>query len=193
MIPEALAERFHPSLVRKNPQGQAYVSIDGYINRLNDVLNDKWNWEVHDIQFRDGPPTGRGKPQYLAVASGTLSVILSDDPTMYSVIRRDGVGAGLNFDPDTAVKTAQAEALKKACHQYGIALYLWSEDERDFVDIQQNAATSDAALKTLAVKQTQRELGISEAPTGEQILEVLGITEWDTEAARESLIEKGVL
>lgn len=188
MLPETLSERFHPSLVRKNPQGQAYVSIDGYINRLNDVLADTWHWSVNDVIFRDGPPTGRGKPQYLAVVNGTLTISREDD-----TIRRDGIGAGLNFDPDTAVKTAQAEALKKACHQYGIALYLWSEDERNFVDIQQEAATSDTALKTLAVKYTQRELDTTDMPDGDQILKALGLKEWDAEKAREALIEKGLL
>lgn len=188
MLPVELSERFHPSLVRKNPQGQAYVSIDGYINRLNDILADAWHWSVNDVVFRDGPPTGRGKPQYLAVVNGTLTISLDE-----KTIQRDGIGAGLNFDPDTAVKTAQAEALKKACHQYGIALYLWNEDERNFVDIQQSAVTNDSALKTLALKYTQRILDTTDAPSGDQILTALGLDEWDTEKARESLTEKGLL
>jgi hypothetical protein len=195
MIPKELTVRFHHSQVRKNQSNQDYVSIDGYINRLNDVLDDKWNWEVHDIQFRDGPPTAKGKPQYLAVTSGTLSIVLSDDPTAYSVIRRDGVGAGLNFDPDTAVKTAQAEALKKACHQYGIALYLWSEDEREFVQLQREAERDDAALKKLLVVYTRRvlELDPGTMPEADQMLEVLGMSDWDPVVARANLKEKGVL
>jgi hypothetical protein len=193
MIPKELSERFHPSLVRKNPKGQDYVAIDGYINRLNDVLGDKWNWEVHNIEFRDGPPTNSGKPQYLAIASGTLSITVQEEALAYGVVRRDGVGAGLNFDPDTSVKTAQAEALKKACHQYGIALYLWREDEREFVEDQRRAVTDDKALKKVALTYTQQALNITDKPTADQILEVLGIIEWDTDAARESLTEKGVL
>ena len=47
-----------------------------------------------------------------------------------------GVGADVSFDLDKAVKTALAEAIKKACHQYGIALELWEEERRGgfFVD-----------------------------------------------------------
>ncbi|MEM2991059.1 MAG: Rad52/Rad22 family DNA repair protein [Halobacteria archaeon] len=45
-----------------------------------------------------------------------------------------GVGADVDSDPDKAVKTALAEAIKKAGHQFGIALYLWDEKERQAVE-----------------------------------------------------------
>lgn len=195
MIPKELTERFHHSQVRKNQSNQDYVSIDGYINRLNSVIDNRWNWEVHEIQFRDGPETRSGKPQYIAIASGTLSITLNDDPTMYSVIRRDGVGAGLNFDPDTAVKTAQAEALKKACHQYGIALYLWSEDERNYVELQRQAATDDIALKRLVMEYVNNTLALDpdETPQRDDIVKCLGIEDLSVENMRAVLVEKGVL
>jgi hypothetical protein len=37
-------------------------------------------------------------------------------------------------DIDDVCKTAYAEAIKKACNQLGIALYLWDEDERKEVE-----------------------------------------------------------
>ena len=212
MIPKELTEKFHPSLVRKNQSGQDYVSIDGYINRLNEVLGHAWAWQINKSEFYPdaAPTTKNGKPQYVAIVQGTLTIILSDigvisvgdeddgEPyltTQKAMISRDGIGAGVNFDPDTAVKTAQAEALKKACHQYGIALYLWDSAERDFVELQRKATSSDAALKQLVVAYTQRTLELDPGimPEADQMLDVLEMSDWDPVVARTSLKEKGVL
>ena len=62
-LPDALSDRFHPSLVKKNPKGQDYVSIDGYINRLNDVLGSRWGWHINSIEWRHDimPQTRNGQ------------------------------------------------------------------------------------------------------------------------------------
>ena len=208
MIPDALTERFHPSLIKKNQSGQDYVSIDGYINRLNDVLGAMWSWSVNDWKIADAAPTKSGKPQYTAVVQGTLTIILSDIgvvsigtdedsflTTQRAQVSRDGIGANTNFDPDTAVKSAQAEALKKACHQFGIALYLWSEAERDFIALQKSASTNDLGLKQLVVAYTQRvlELEPGVVPEKEQMCEVLGIKDLDVTTIREAFVKKGIL
>lgn len=209
MIPETLTEKFHPSLVKKNQSGQDYVAINDYINRLNDVLAHAWAWQINSWQIHDANPTKSGKPQYMAVVQGTLTIILSDIgvvsigdddedaflTTQKAMISRDGIGAHINFDPDTAVKSAQAEALKKACHQYGIALYLWDVAERDFVELQRRAAKDDVALKQLVISYTQRllELDPGTMPDGEQMLEALSMSEWDPVVARNNLKEMGVL
>lgn len=210
MIPETLTEKFHPSLVKKNQSNQDYVAIDGYINRLNEVLGHAWAWQINSWKIKDAPPTKSGKPQYMAVVQGTLTIILSDigvitvggdddeEPyltTQKAMISRDGIGANVNFDPDTAVKSAQAEALKKACHQYGIALYLWDAAERDYVELQRQATTNDVALKQLVVAYTQRalELDPGTMPEKEQMMEVLSIEDLDVDSIRESLTKKGVL
>jgi hypothetical protein len=113
-----------------------------------------WSWSINDWKLYPdaAPPTKNGKPQYLAVVQGTLTIILSDIgvvsvgtdedsflTTQRAQISRDGIGSNINFDPDTAVKSAQAEALKKCCHQFGIALYLWQEAEREFIALQKAA------------------------------------------------------
>lgn len=209
MIPDTLTEKFHPSLVKKNQSNQDYVAIDGYINRLNDVLAHAWAWQINTWQISEAHPTKSGKPQYMAVVQGTLTIILSDIgvvsvgtddeeaflTTQKAMISRDGIGANINFDPDTAVKSAQAEALKKACHQYGIALYLWDAAERDFVELQRQAVTNDVALKQLVVAYTQRtlELDPGTMPEKEQMMEVLGIEDLDVDSIRESMTKKGVL
>ena len=209
MIPKELTDKFHPTLVKKNQSGQDYVAIDGYINRLNDVLGHAWAWQINTWQINDAAPTKSGKPQYMAVVQGTLTIILSDIgvvsvgdddedaflTTQKAMISRDGIGANINFDPDTAVKSAQAEALKKACHQYGIALYLWDAAERDFVELQRQAAKNDVALKQLVVAYTQRalELDPGTMPEKDQMMEVLDIEDLDIESIREALTKKGVL
>ena len=198
MIPDALVERFHHTLVRKNQSGQDYVSIDGYINRLNDVLGAMWSWSVNDWKLYPdaAPPTKNGKPQYLAVVQGTLTIILSDIgvvsigtdedsflTTQRAQVSRDGIGSNINFDPDTAVKSAQAEALKKSCHQFGIALYLWQEAERDF------------ALKSLAVAYTNRihESDPATMPDKEIIMETLNVSDLSTATIRGRFTDMGVL
>ena len=212
MIPSDLTAKFHPGLIKKNQSGQDYVAIDDYINRLNNVLGHAWAWQINDWKLYPdaAPPTKNGKPQYLAVVQGSLSIFLTDIgvissggeddedaflTTQKAVIVRDGIGSSINFDPDTAVKTAQAEALKKSCHQYGIALYLWKEAERDFVALQKSAASNDVALKQLVVSYTQRVLELEPGvmPEKEQMCEVLGIEDLSIPAIRESLSNKGVL
>jgi hypothetical protein len=212
MIPKDLTDKFHPSLVKKNQSGQDYVAIDDYINRLNEVLGHAWAWQINDWKLYPdaAPPTKNGKPQYLAVVQGSLTIFLHDIgvisvgaeddddaflTTQKAVVVRDGIGSNVNFDPDTAVKSAQAEALKKACHQYGIALYLWKEAEREFVALQKSAANNDVALKQLVVAYTQRVLELEPGvmPEKDQMCEVLGIEDLTVPAIRESLSNKGVL
>jgi hypothetical protein len=212
MIPAALTERFHPSLVKKNQSGQDYVAIDGYINRLNEVLGHAWAWQINNWKLYPdaAPATKNGKPQYLAVVQGSLSIFLSDIgvisvgdeddedaflTTQKAVVVRDGIGSNINFDPDTAVKSAQAEALKKACHQYGIALYLWQEAERDFIALQKSAANNDVALKQLAVAYTQRvlELDPGTMPETDQIMDALGIKDLDVANIRNAFTKKGIV
>jgi hypothetical protein len=210
MIPDALVERFHHTLVRKNQSGQDYVSIDGYINRLNDVLGAMWSWSVNDWKLYPdaAPPTKNGKPQYLAVVQGTLTIILSDIgvvsigtdedsflTTQRAQVSRDGIGSNINFDPDTAVKSAQAEALKKSCHQFGIALYLWQEAEREFIALQKAATTNDIALKSLAVAYTQRvkEMDPATMPDKDVIMETLNVSDLSTTTIRGRFTDMGVL
>ena len=209
MIPSDLTEKFHPSMVKKNQSNQDYVAINQYINRLNDVLGALWSWSVNDWKIMDAPPTKSGKPQYTAIVQGTLMIVLNDIgvvsvgegdddaflTTQRATVARDGIGANTNFDPDTAVKSAQAEALKKACHQFGIALYLWSEAERDFIALQKGAALNDLALKQLVMAYTQRvlELEPGVVPEKEQMCDVLGIKELDVTTIREAFVKKGIL
>lgn len=208
MIPEELTEKFHPSLVKKNQAGQDYVAIDDYINRLNDVVGHGWTWSINTWKIMDAAPTKTGKQQYTAVVQGTLGIFLSDVgvislgedddsflTTQKAIVYRDGIGANTNFDPDTAVKSAQAEALKKACHQFGIALYLWKEQERDLVALQKRAATDDIALKQLVMLYAQQilELDPGTMPDKDEIIKALGVKDLEVDTIRESFTKKGII
>lgn len=208
-LPTGLTDRFHPTLVKRNEKDQDYIAIDGYINRLNEILGTKWAWRINSLEWRHDvmPQTRNGKIQFLAIVHGTLSIITDDigitamdeENDVLTTVRgfttRDGLGAGVNFDPDTAVKTAQAEALKKACHQFGIAVYLWDEAERDFIKMQRSAASDDVALKRLVMEYTIREKSLDpdEQPSRDAIVEVLGTEDLSVENMRAVLTERGVL
>lgn len=133
----ALSARFPVEDVKQRVQAGRkldYISIDATIRRFNDVLGGDWSTHHHVVDVRD---IGDGK--YLAI------VVLSIEALGKSAV---GTGADIANDPDKAIKTALAEALKKAGHQYGVGLYLWDEGERAIVARDRAAASGDvAALK----------------------------------------------
>jgi len=174
------------------------------------VLGHAWAWQINDWKLYPdaAPATKNGKPQYLSVVQGTLTIILNDIgvvsigtdedsflTTQRAQVSRDGIGSSINFDPDTSVKTAQAEALKKACHQFGIALYLWQEAEREFIALQKAATTNDIALKSLAVAYTNRvhESDPATMPDKEIIMETLNVSDLSTATIRGRFTDMGVL
>lgn len=192
-FPEALSEPFAPDMVKKNPKGFDYVAIDGYINRLNQTVGSAWSWTIqsHEMRYDGIPNTNNGKMQFLAIVRGSLRI---EHDNGFAV--RDGIGADVSFDPDKALKTAQAEALKKACHQFGIALYLWDDEQRGYLDLQRKASVSDTNLKSLAVAYVRRTLQTDEMPTKELIAETLDIPVSDLSdlsLLRTALTNKGAL
>lgn len=98
-----------------------YIPINKVYERLNEIFPLGYDWFVKSVQFEN-----KGKDYCFVVIVGSLT-IRTDNGT----ITREGIGSDkVGFDPDKAYKTAFAEALKKASHSLGIALYLWDEDER---------------------------------------------------------------
>jgi hypothetical protein len=170
---EKLREPFPAELVKKNQNNLDYVSIDGYLNRLLDVLGLNFDFEIEESSVTLLPPemkTSSGKMQYLAQARGALVI---------EGRSRAGVGADVSFDPDKALKTAQAEALKKACHQFGIALELWDEDHRKSLDRQRKLIGASAAtLKQEVFKIARERLG-KDRPSAKDIAGVFGVQPGD--------------
>lgn len=146
---KALRAPFPPGTVKQRKASRSgpmldYVSIDATINRLLDVLGTDWSFSISTVEVtpiilldREGDE----QQNYLAVVSGTLTAVGS---------AHGGVGADIATDADKAVKTALAEALKKAGHQLGIGLYLWDAEERARLADQRRAAAGDKnALKKI--------------------------------------------
>jgi hypothetical protein len=129
-----LSRRFKAQEVEKR-DGFHYVSIDATINRFNAVLGFNWSLEITNLTGPtpiEGETTSSGKQIYLAAGYGHIRVHLPLGPVE---IIRAGSGSSKSFDPDMAVKTTQAEIMKKAGHQFGVGLNLWDENERLLADL----------------------------------------------------------
>lgn len=185
-------------MVKKNPSGMDYVSIDGYINRLLDVLGLDYDFTIQQSTVELLPAemkTSSGKRQYLATVTGNLT--LHGTPPAANQVpsggtrgtTRAGTGADVSFDPDKAVKTAQAEALKKAAHQFGIALELWDADHRKSLE-KARKLTTPAAMKQEVFKIARDRTG-KDKPTAKEIGAVFGVNPGDLaeEATLRAILE----
>lgn len=171
---EKLREPFPSSVVKQNQNGMDYVAIDGYINRWIEVFGGAYSFEfvgpVSLILLGEDMKTGSGKRQYLAQVTAAIRV--GDTVRM-------GVGADVSFDPDKAVKTAQAEAFKKASHQFGVALELWDEEHRGQVATDRALAAGDEqTLKSEVTRRAKEGLGKTRV-TAAEIADYFNVTAAD--------------
>jgi hypothetical protein len=119
--------------------------------------------------------------QYLATVRASLSIRLDDGDPRGHVVNRSGVGADVAKDPDKAYKTAQAEALKKAANQFGVALELWTEEGREVVA--RGRALESGDLSVLKQELFRRALEKGAEPTPESVAETMGLTVEDLQDA----------
>jgi len=176
-IVEELAARFHPSEVKQRDGGRGlkldYIDIPQTIKRLRNVLGMNVSWDIQETTL---VPTDDGK--YLATVTGYLTVTEFDETEnkIPAISRWGGVGAMVDRDPDMALKTAQAEAIKKAGHGFQIALYLWDEEERNAIAAYRTASTSEDlnALKK-AVAMQAKVRGVPTTPKA--LAEFYGVKE----------------
>lgn len=166
-----LREPFPAEMVKQNQDGMDYVAIDGYINRWLEVMGPDYSFEivgpVELILLPEDMKTRSGKRQYLARVTAAISV---------GETRRCGVGADVSHDPDKAVKTAQAEAFKKASHQYGVALELWDEDHRTQLATDRALAAGDEqTLKAEVTRRAKEGLGKTRV-TADEIADYFNVT-----------------
>lgn len=160
-----LNERFLPTEVKRNPKGFDYIAIDTTLNRFNEVLGANWSSQVVSVNVQPLNPANDGVgvqrrrdgliPGYLAVVTVQITALGST---------RCGVGSHVEADPDMAVKTALAEALKKAGHSFGVGLYLWDEAERYNVAEGQAAAAGDLNALKKQVTKLAKDRGIPVNP-----------------------------
>lgn len=121
-----LSKEFPKSEVKSRAGGFGknldYIDIPSTINRFNEVCGAGWDWSIVDYTI-----TSNGDNRYTCTVRGDITVQLPDGGST----TRSGIGADIDKDPDKALKTADAEALKKAGHKFGVALYLWDEGKRN--------------------------------------------------------------
>jgi hypothetical protein len=169
---EALQAEFKPGEHKTRSQGGqklTYVDISATINRVNEVLGASWS------------VLPQSATQLMPLEAGFLAkselFIEADIDGVRKVLY--GVGAMQNRDPDMAMKTALAEAIKKAFHQAGVALYLWDAERREAVTRKSELATATLPKKKAAVQAIVKErLGVDK-PTAKQVAEVFGVTAAD--------------
>jgi len=161
-----------------------YVGWDEVVRRLNEELEFNWDWITQEVLFHDGSVFVRGD---LLLYERDSESDTADDPC-----RRSGVGADkLGPDPDKSIKTAQAEALKKAGNLYGIALELWDEDHRDDLENQRKSTPDDDIdyLKELVYQKALEIVGVDKlAPN-----EVANVYGTDVESLQDAEILKEIL
>ena len=164
---EDVRKPFHPDQVsrRETFKGSKvwldYVDIPSTINRLLDVFKENWEWVITKSECNVLRETEKG-PEFLGIVEGYL---------MLDGVKRHGVGAGINRDPDTAIKTADAEALKKASNKFGVALELWDESARDAV-----AAYRSNDLSSLKAQVAAKVKEMGKPVTKESIAETFGVS-----------------
>ena len=148
-MPEKLAllsEPFPIEDVKQRRQGGIlldYISIDATIRRLNDVLGSEWSTRLSSpIDVR-------------VLADGKYAAIVVLELEALGKVAI-GTGADVAGDLDKVIKTALAEAIKKAGHQFGVGLYLWQESERAIVAKERKAAKV-GSVKDLAYEGTPAE------------------------------------
>lgn len=152
----ALSAPFKTEEVKQRTQGGKkldYISIDSTIRRFNEVLGTDWSTHTSSVDVRQ-----------LADGKHLAIVVLSLEALGKSAV---GTGADIAQDVDKALKTALAEALKKAGHQFGVGLYLWDEGERQVVARDRAALSGDVAA--LKAKVFEKALEGGATPTAEGV------------------------
>lgn len=138
---DELGREFAPSEVKSN-QGRPYVPIDKVLARLSEVLGGKWDLRLdpEPIQVVDDVYKERGSVRRAFLAQVKATITITDDD---NIIIREGVGADVSPDADKALKTAQANAVKKAAQQFGVGAQLWDADYRADLDRRQAQEQAD--------------------------------------------------
>lgn len=146
---DALSARFDVEDHKKNPRGYTYIAIEKTIRRFQEV-DPSFEVNVKHQEFNPLPGLTYGRN---AKAAGYALVTVS--VTILGVTR-DGTGGdyGAAEDVDKLIKTAYAEAIKKAGHEFGVGLYLWDEEERALIESAQSQGLTGQVAPAAATPPT---------------------------------------
>lgn len=117
----------------------SYVSIDKTIKFFNDTFGDDWNLEIVEETWL---------PYEKPAVSIRVNLTIKG-------VTRSGIGSDIykgkdtyKVDPDKLVKTAYANAFKKASNMFGFAAELWDESNvEDNSDENSSSGTSSAPVQ----------------------------------------------
>lgn len=156
---ERLSEKFPAKEVKDNPRGFPYVSIDTVMNRLDDVLKEHWDLDVLSSEVTLVPRAeytygSREKTAFLGRVTVVIRAFVDGRE-----VARSGVGADVADDPDKVIKTALANAVKKAANGFGVGRYLWDAEERASLAAEKEATTSIPQLKKKVVEIFESKFG----------------------------------
>lgn len=126
---------FPPQQVQRREQGGNtlyYIAINHVIERFNQACGARWTSKILSSELTSQINVKNQRIEYLAKCSLGISIEWEEGESTKQTTR-EGVGADISFDPDTAVKTSLAEAFKKAGHAWGVGLELWSPARRAYL------------------------------------------------------------
>lgn len=159
-------------------QGMIYIGINPTIRRLNAwsaEYNQPWDFELQDPVIENtGKMTGGNKPKpiYRATVVGSLTLGGYGDGRLGT---RDGSGSAESFDMDTAVKSAQAYALRKAGNLFGVAGYLLSEESRVAAEDRIATETEVSSLKGVLADHAEANGALLDGTPEENALVIAGL------------------
>ena len=187
---DQLQARFAPAEHKNRSQGSTqltYIDIAATLNRVNEVVGPEWSI-VPPSKSEIMPPRESGGTFFAWTELYIEAQIDGVTKTLY------GVGAMTNKDPDMAVKTALAEAIKKAWHQAGVALYLWDAEAREEIAAATKLANASPASKKKAVRALAADAMGIKAPTIKEVAEVFGVDPGDLDdvSLLDELLANGV-
>jgi hypothetical protein len=96
--------------------------------RLDEVLGLNWKLELDHETLDRLEDDYKNRPQWLARCRATITVLIDQHPS------RQGYGVAQGLSSENVLLTAQATAIKKAGHQFGIGRELWYPARRVFID-----------------------------------------------------------
>lgn len=176
---ELLSRRFDISDI-EIIQGFHYIAIDSMINRFNEVFGLNWSQTIDkaSIDFCDDYGTlddgSTGLISKFWFANAKVSIEVGAPSTW---VKRQGVGsakAPFKMDPDMVIKTALANAFKKAANYFGVGQYLWKQSERDAITVLMEFESGNSTPALIVLKdQAMRKSGIDGKLTIKEIGEIL--------------------
>lgn len=157
-ITTALLEPFDAALIEKK-NGLSYLPHEVIRERLIDATDNCFDWSVDQVLFRDDGVTRRPVDRDTGELRRPPSMIVIGTLTIPGLGRRAGIGAhplDEGSGEDSAYKSAESDALKRAAMAFGVGL------RQLYID-KVKPATQRAAGRTAAPRQATTRTAVQQA------------------------------